>query len=1009
MSQRQRGRELPQTFQIISESDDPVHKVFTGFFQKTGENSSRYVFNRVRELDGSEHTGSPVVVYYWDEGVNSSFTGWWIGREVGGLDVWAFNSDTQALSPPETSWCIPYNAPVTDAVKFIYPAAKSKKRPNSAGSVEPGKRRNSGRLEDGEFVCAPKETSSNGNASDSRRQEGIAKLHRLNNEIGHRLEQVQYEIGTRMQEDLNQLIKNAPEDVNEELASFEEFLERLNEKSAEVVNLRNDIKQSTMDYYVFNKETERFLFKPPSGESGQQGPRAVFGVQLHQIEQGPLARMRTQAEQQVRTCQTKLSRQVEEHMHPLLEEGIVRLQGRVDQIILGMPSKYLVDAHSEEDPTIEELEVLQTYLTEQETQFKAEADAMCAEQTEREGRLNLGWATLGGQNFYRSTDFHELKIRFDGELKRLTGFRERLDKLSKMYEDKRREAFESQKRVVLDSVIDCLQQKGTSILQIYEKYGGSQAGFLKLLKLANPSILGKKSEQKLNYESLLADGATQLTLEDFNLIFRRFGQVQADQLLVTTPEGGPAFFVNKGDIIELIGESWEEDRFVYQNCRKMEVHLEELGEDSRGLDGLLHHLRDFEDKPNPPPSPPPSSAGFTFLQRFNKMVTAEESSVIAETVSHRPSEFLDLSNVRFETSGFSDCESLEPLNRTGRICLTYLGDAGKSETKYVQRISSLQVLRENLPIFKHGYLLSKFSEIDKTLHTKRIPLTKFKGLADHVATLTCGDQIEAQVASLTNRVAFLEAKTRAIQRLHFSRQIQGLLTSQSMNLEDLFNFLAECNQVSKVTLIEYLKPKLAQLASDGQSPDKYLENVIWRAGHGKDVQPSLSYSEFMSLCGIFLVTTKSILMHNQESIKSSNTVSLRKLQPGEELLCLGEVQNHVEDGIPVSRLLVRSLQDRLEGWVSTCSGNTRFVSDALLPMVTSVTEQLTLYETSALDRVESSDIRQGDYLELLESDYVDKDGQTLLVYKVVKDQITGWTPYSNLNRWVHSELSNEPL
>ena len=52
-----------------------------------------------------------VYLYYWDDRDGSDYSGWWFGPQVGGDQVWAYNSE-RAMSPPTTGWRVPYDGPM---------------------------------------------------------------------------------------------------------------------------------------------------------------------------------------------------------------------------------------------------------------------------------------------------------------------------------------------------------------------------------------------------------------------------------------------------------------------------------------------------------------------------------------------------------------------------------------------------------------------------------------------------------------------------------------------------------------------------------------------------------------------------------------------------------------------------------------------------------------------------------------------------------------------------------
>jgi len=52
-----------------------------------------------------------VLIYFWDERDGPNFCGWWFGPQVGGDQVWAYNS-SRTMTPPASGWKVPYDGPL---------------------------------------------------------------------------------------------------------------------------------------------------------------------------------------------------------------------------------------------------------------------------------------------------------------------------------------------------------------------------------------------------------------------------------------------------------------------------------------------------------------------------------------------------------------------------------------------------------------------------------------------------------------------------------------------------------------------------------------------------------------------------------------------------------------------------------------------------------------------------------------------------------------------------------
>ncbi|CAE8589189.1 unnamed protein product [Polarella glacialis] len=62
--------------------------------------------------------GKMVAIYYWDERDGADCDGWWIGAEVGGDIVFAFNINQASLTPPVSGWRFPLRGPVDESLRI---------------------------------------------------------------------------------------------------------------------------------------------------------------------------------------------------------------------------------------------------------------------------------------------------------------------------------------------------------------------------------------------------------------------------------------------------------------------------------------------------------------------------------------------------------------------------------------------------------------------------------------------------------------------------------------------------------------------------------------------------------------------------------------------------------------------------------------------------------------------------------------------------------------------------
>eukprot|EP00746_Dinoflagellata_sp_MGD_P099254 gnl/MRDRNA2_/MRDRNA2_40361_c0_seq1.p1 gnl/MRDRNA2_/MRDRNA2_40361_c0~~gnl/MRDRNA2_/MRDRNA2_40361_c0_seq1.p1 ORF type:complete len:902 (-),score=214.43 gnl/MRDRNA2_/MRDRNA2_40361_c0_seq1:66-2771(-) len=87
--------------------DDIVGGVVRGSYSLHSQNHGKPVYKKTEQVRGLD-----VLIYFWDEGNGTSYSGWWFGPVIGGDEVWAYNRDTTCMMPPSYGWQVPYDGPV---------------------------------------------------------------------------------------------------------------------------------------------------------------------------------------------------------------------------------------------------------------------------------------------------------------------------------------------------------------------------------------------------------------------------------------------------------------------------------------------------------------------------------------------------------------------------------------------------------------------------------------------------------------------------------------------------------------------------------------------------------------------------------------------------------------------------------------------------------------------------------------------------------------------------------
>mmetsp|Transcript_33066 Transcript_33066/g.53190 ORF Transcript_33066/g.53190 Transcript_33066/m.53190 type:complete len:982 (+) Transcript_33066:82-3027(+) len=87
-----------------------VGPIVCGSYIRIGENHGKPTYKKTEQSNGSD-----VLIYYWNDPKSLSFCGWWIGPQVGGEQVWAFQPSRVIATCPTSGWKVPYDGPVDPA------------------------------------------------------------------------------------------------------------------------------------------------------------------------------------------------------------------------------------------------------------------------------------------------------------------------------------------------------------------------------------------------------------------------------------------------------------------------------------------------------------------------------------------------------------------------------------------------------------------------------------------------------------------------------------------------------------------------------------------------------------------------------------------------------------------------------------------------------------------------------------------------------------------------------
>lgn len=107
----------PELYFVYAEGEDSENRVamktLAGEYAECGQNHGRKVFQKLQKVGPNN---IDVLLYYWDGGAETEFTGWWFGNKLGGSQVWA-SCQSDSKSPPHIGWRIPWDGEVENALR----------------------------------------------------------------------------------------------------------------------------------------------------------------------------------------------------------------------------------------------------------------------------------------------------------------------------------------------------------------------------------------------------------------------------------------------------------------------------------------------------------------------------------------------------------------------------------------------------------------------------------------------------------------------------------------------------------------------------------------------------------------------------------------------------------------------------------------------------------------------------------------------------------------------------
>ena len=117
-----RRRQAEKAAQVQKTQQQLVRRIIQGSYEEKGSNHGRPVFRKA--LD----TGESVAIYYWAEKDGADCDGWWIGAEVGGDMVFAFNVNQASKLPPLMGWRFPVRGPLDNSLRVLQGSNRSEVR-----------------------------------------------------------------------------------------------------------------------------------------------------------------------------------------------------------------------------------------------------------------------------------------------------------------------------------------------------------------------------------------------------------------------------------------------------------------------------------------------------------------------------------------------------------------------------------------------------------------------------------------------------------------------------------------------------------------------------------------------------------------------------------------------------------------------------------------------------------------------------------------------------------------
>ena len=80
-------------------SHEDIGPMINGVYEEQDQCFGKASFHKVRPKMTVE-----VHIYFWNPSEDSEYAGWWIGPDIGGSQVWAYNPGVSAERPPSKGW-----------------------------------------------------------------------------------------------------------------------------------------------------------------------------------------------------------------------------------------------------------------------------------------------------------------------------------------------------------------------------------------------------------------------------------------------------------------------------------------------------------------------------------------------------------------------------------------------------------------------------------------------------------------------------------------------------------------------------------------------------------------------------------------------------------------------------------------------------------------------------------------------------------------------------------------